>query len=86
MKKEHLKDICKHISAYSSKACSSFRELSFFERYVVAVTSTIAILLFLILVRDFISPYRVAAFVRGSVYESPEPAEFGNRRIQVDVN
>lgn len=86
MKKELIKGICKQITAFSNKACSTFKPLTFFERYVVAVTSTITLLLFLILVRDFISPYKVNAFVEGSVYESPEPVEFGNRRIQVDVN
>ncbi len=59
--------------------------LSFFEKYVAISMTVMIALLFLICIRDFISPYKVIAYIKGSVYENPDhDPEY--RRMRVDIN
>ncbi len=62
------------------------KETDSFKLYVLAMLGTCVILLFLILVRDLIVPFRVNAYVAGSVYEGLEPDEPGSRSINVTIS
>lgn len=65
----------------------NIKSLGFFKLYMMMATLICVILLFFIAFRDLIIPYRVDAFVNGSVYEPLGPKEpFGDRRIQIDLN
>ena len=61
------------------------KESDAFRLYIVIILTVCAGLLFLILIRDLVIPYRVEAYIAGSVYEGLEPSEPGDRSINVTI-
>ncbi len=76
-----------NLNVFRTKFHTKFIELSFFEKYVAISMTLMIALLFLITIRDLIVPYKVNAFLKGSVYEIPD-REPDRRalRINGDVN
>lgn len=63
-----------------------FKETDSFKLCVLAMLCACTLLLFLILIRDLIIPFRVSAYVAGSVYEGLERNEPGSRSINVTIS
>lgn len=62
-----------------------FSSLDDYQKFIACACSMICFLLFILIIRDLLVPYRTQTFVKGSIYEALEPAEPGDKAIQVNI-